>query len=117
MGLIDGGPETIMLILVIIVLLFGSKKLPEMARSLGRARMEFERGKKQVMDEIKDTDLSVKDSGLDLKETIKKEGKKLLESDGTENKVTKAARDLGIDTVGKSEEELKKEIIVAMGNN
>jgi sec-independent protein translocase protein TatA len=38
-----GAPELI-IILVIVLLLFGSKKLPEMARSLGRSSKEFKKG-------------------------------------------------------------------------
>ena len=32
------------ILLVIVVLVFGSKKLPELARSLGKAKGEFKRG-------------------------------------------------------------------------
>ncbi len=38
-----GGPEWIW-ILVIVVLLFGAKKLPELARSLGASAKEFRKG-------------------------------------------------------------------------
>ena len=38
-----GAPE-LMLIAGVIVLLFGAKKLPEFARSLGKAKTEFKRG-------------------------------------------------------------------------
>jgi sec-independent protein translocase protein TatA len=38
-----GAPELI-LVLVIVLLLFGAKKLPEMARSLGRSSKEFKAG-------------------------------------------------------------------------
>lgn len=38
------GPTELILILVIILLLFGAKKLPEMARSLGRSSKEFKQG-------------------------------------------------------------------------
>jgi sec-independent protein translocase protein TatA len=38
-----GAPE-ILIILGIIVLLFGAKKLPELARSVGRSTSEFKRG-------------------------------------------------------------------------
>ncbi len=38
-----GGPELI-IVLVVIVLLFGAKKLPELARSLGRSSSEFKKG-------------------------------------------------------------------------
>lgn len=37
------GPEWILLILVVVVL-FGSSQLPKLARSLGEARKEFEKG-------------------------------------------------------------------------
>jgi sec-independent protein translocase protein TatA len=36
-----GGPE-LMIILAVVLLLFGGKKLPELARSLGHAKKEFE---------------------------------------------------------------------------
>lgn len=38
------GPGELMLVVGVIVLLFGSKKLPEFARSLGKAKGEFKRG-------------------------------------------------------------------------
>ena len=40
------GPEWIVVLLVI-VLLFGAKKLPELARSLGRSTSEFKKGIKE----------------------------------------------------------------------
>ncbi|MFT5241540.1 MAG: sec-independent protein translocase protein TatA [Kiritimatiellia bacterium] len=39
-----GGPE-VLIILFVILLLFGGKKLPELARSLGRSLGEFKRGR------------------------------------------------------------------------
>lgn len=39
----SGAPE-ILLIVFVILLLFGSKKLPELARSLGKSLNEFKRG-------------------------------------------------------------------------
>lgn len=38
------GPTEIILIIAVIVLLFGARKLPEFARSLGKARGEFKKG-------------------------------------------------------------------------
>ena len=38
------GPWQIILFLAVIVLLFGSKKLPELARALGKAKGEFKKG-------------------------------------------------------------------------
>ena len=41
------GPWQIILLLVVIVLVFGSKKLPELARALGKAKGEFKKGKEE----------------------------------------------------------------------
>ena len=38
-----GGPE-LLIILAVILLLFGGKKVPELARSLGKAKKEFQKG-------------------------------------------------------------------------
>ena len=41
------GPPEIILIVLAIVLLFGARKLPELARSLGRSSKEFKTGLKE----------------------------------------------------------------------
>ena len=38
-----GGPE-LLIVLAVVLLLFGSRKVPELARSLGRAQREFKEG-------------------------------------------------------------------------
>ncbi|MBR1870739.1 MAG: twin-arginine translocase TatA/TatE family subunit [Kiritimatiellae bacterium] len=40
------GPWQMLLLVLVLVLLFGSKKLPELARSLGKAKKEFAKGLK-----------------------------------------------------------------------
>jgi sec-independent protein translocase protein TatA len=47
-----GGQELI-LILLIILLLFGSKKLPELARGLGKGIKEFKKSQNEIEDEFK----------------------------------------------------------------
>jgi len=42
----------ILLVLLIALLLFGSKKLPELARSLGKSINEFKKGKDEVIREL-----------------------------------------------------------------
>jgi sec-independent protein translocase protein TatA len=37
-------PESWLIVAVVAILLFGSSKLPELARSLGRAKSEFQKG-------------------------------------------------------------------------
>ena len=52
------GPVELLIILFVILLLFGGKKLPGLARSLGRSLSEFKRGKeegaKMIDDALKD---------------------------------------------------------------
>lgn len=50
-GGMPGGGE-MLLILVVALLLFGAKRLPGLARSLGRALAEFRRAAREVGDEI-----------------------------------------------------------------
>ena len=48
----QGLPE-ILLIVFVIILLFGGKKLPELARSLGKSLNEFKRGQSESLPEEK----------------------------------------------------------------
>jgi sec-independent protein translocase protein TatA len=48
-----GAPELIFIALVII-LLFGAKKLPEIGSALGKAIREFKRAGKDMQNEVKD---------------------------------------------------------------
>ena len=42
-----GGPE-LLIVLAVVLLLFGAKKVPDLARSLGQAKREFEDGGKDA---------------------------------------------------------------------
>ncbi len=46
------GPWEIVLILVVVLLVFGAKRIPEIAQSLGKGITEFKRGVKDVQTEI-----------------------------------------------------------------
>ena len=43
----------LMIIIVVVVVLFGAKKIPELARGLGKGISEFKKGLREVEDEIK----------------------------------------------------------------
>lgn len=51
LAVIDG--PLVWLILIVVVLLFGGSKLPELARGLGKARREFKKASDEVDDEIR----------------------------------------------------------------
>ena len=50
------GAGEIILIVLVILLLFGAKKIPELARGIGKGMSEFKKGLKDVETEIKNTD-------------------------------------------------------------
>ena len=50
-----GWPE-IVLILLVVLMLFGANRIPEIARSLGKATREFKRARDEFADEIKNAD-------------------------------------------------------------
>ena len=54
-----GGMEWLWIVLVVIVL-FGGKKIPELARGLGKGINEFKRAKNEITDEI-NSDSEVKE--------------------------------------------------------
>ncbi len=49
-----GSTEIIILVVVIGVLIFGAKKIPELAKTFGKAKGEFEKGKIEADKELKD---------------------------------------------------------------
>ena len=50
------GAGEIILILLVVLILFGAKKIPELAKGLGKGMSEFKKGLKDVENEIKDAD-------------------------------------------------------------
>lgn len=50
---LPGGSEWIFVVLIV-VLLFGAKKIPELAKGLGKGIREFKDATKEVTDEISD---------------------------------------------------------------
>ena len=50
------GAGEIILIVLVVLLLFGAKKIPELARGIGKGMSEFKKGLKDVENEIKSAD-------------------------------------------------------------
>ena len=49
-----GSQEIIILVIVIGVLIFGAKKIPELAKTFGKAKGEFEKGKIEADRDLKE---------------------------------------------------------------
>lgn len=62
------GPIEILLILVVIMLLFGAKRLPALARSLGRSLSEFKRGKEDGQRELDENGSAASDASKEKTE-------------------------------------------------
>ncbi|MFZ2324262.1 MAG: twin-arginine translocase TatA/TatE family subunit [Ignavibacteriaceae bacterium] len=56
------GTGEILIIVLVILLLFGAKKIPELAQGLGKGMKEFKKSLKDVEEEIKKTDDDIKKS-------------------------------------------------------
>jgi sec-independent protein translocase protein TatA len=104
---IPTGFEWVFIIIIIVVVFFGVKKIPEIARSFGRAKTEYEKSKIEARRELekvkRDTHGSNDDDGLPAKDREK------LES---------IADTLGIDYTHKNNDELRIaiELELAKGN-
>ena len=56
------GPWEIALVILGIIILFGGKKLPELARGLGLGLREFKKAKQEIKDEVKNVTDEVEDA-------------------------------------------------------
>jgi sec-independent protein translocase protein TatA len=48
--------EILIIILVLVMLFFGTKEIPKLVRTLGRAKGEFKKGKMEIEKELKDAE-------------------------------------------------------------
>lgn len=95
---IPAGFEWVLIIIVIVVLFFGVKKIPEIARNFGRAKTEYEKSKieaRRELQKVRRDELNGNDNALPAEDREK------LES---------IADTLGIDYTHKNNDELRKAI-------
>ena len=57
------GPWEIVIIALIVLLLFGGKKIPELMKGLGKGVKSFKDGLNEVEKDIKDVDANLNDKG------------------------------------------------------
>ena len=48
------GAEWVFVVVIAVVLIFGARRIPELAKTFGRARGEFEKGKMEGEKELRD---------------------------------------------------------------
>lgn len=65
-----GGPE-IIIIFLFILLLFGSKRIPEFARMLGKGMREFRRATDEIKREIHEESKDIADDIKEVKKNLK----------------------------------------------
>lgn len=54
------GFQELLIIFLIIILLFGARKLPQLAKGMGEAIREFRKAKKNIEKEVNETDAEIK---------------------------------------------------------
>jgi sec-independent protein translocase protein TatA len=89
-----GGLEWVFIIVIAVVLFFGVKKIPEIARSLGKATSEYQKARIQAKKELE----QIKNKGGMTEPSIDRE------------KLESIADTLGIDSTNKNDDELRKAI-------
>jgi sec-independent protein translocase protein TatA len=113
-----GGTEVLIIVMAALFLFFGGKKLPELAKGLGRAMGEFQKGRQEFERELGNAGLVDKDpesapGALPPSKRVKRlnvDAPGPVISEKQESMVVAAARALGIPTEGKSDDELRAEI-------
>jgi sec-independent protein translocase protein TatA len=104
-----GGGELIVIGILVIVLLFGAAKVPQLARSFGQAMGEFKKAKREAELDLKKFEDTVEDEA----EALPKPRVKIAEKTAEVN-IREVATYMGIETEGKTDEELKKEVKAKM---
>jgi sec-independent protein translocase protein TatA len=86
------GAEWIIIILVIVILFFGAKRIPELARSLGKASSEFQKAK------------------IEAKKTLGNDQYRAPQKSVDREKLESIAETLGVDYTNKNDQDLKQAI-------
>jgi len=96
------GPWEIALIIIVVLILFGPKKLPELAKSVGNAIRQYKQASEGIVPDVLSTPAP---SATTTAPPPQSENQVLLET----------AKKLGITTEGKTAEEISQEIIKKTG--
>ncbi|MEO9321344.1 MAG: twin-arginine translocase TatA/TatE family subunit [Nitrososphaera sp.] len=107
------GSEWIILILLVLVLMFGTKRLPQMSRTLGRAAGEYEKARNMVKRELGQGFSSYGSPPAQTSGVVPRiTGPVTTERE----KLEQIAQSLGIDSKGKTDDELRTQISQKMSS-
>ena len=107
MAVLETGP--LIVIIVVVLLLFGAAAIPKLARSLGQAKGEFSKAKKEFDAEATKAETQAATAPAAPAAPSSPPG------EPTEEQVRRTARDLGIQEKGKSLDEVKRLIAQKVG--
>jgi sec-independent protein translocase protein TatA len=94
------GSEWIIIVLVAMIVLFGTNKLPDMAKKLGKTVGEFNRARSEIQNQIS----GITNANLNITNPVQNERQKL----------EFMAKSLGIDFAAKTDDEIRKAILEKM---
>jgi sec-independent protein translocase protein TatA len=96
MQMIPSGFEWIILVVIVVVLIFGAKKIPDLARGFGKATSEFEKARIEAKRELRE----LKNVGTSSSTTT-------TNAAANREKLESIADTLGIDYTNKDDEQLR----------
>ncbi len=70
--------QEIVIVFVVVLLLFGSKQIPEVARGLGKGMREFKKATDDIKREIRDSSADVMDDFKDIKRDIESDTREIV---------------------------------------
>jgi sec-independent protein translocase protein TatA len=96
MQMIPSGFEWIFLVVIVVVLIFGAKKIPDLARGFGKATSEFEKARIEAKRELRE----LKNAGTSSSSTT-------TNAAANREKLESIADTLGIDYTDKDDDQLR----------
>jgi sec-independent protein translocase protein TatA len=97
MQMIPSGFEWIFLVVIVVVLIFGAKKIPDLARGFGKATSEFEKARIEAKRELRE----IKNAGTSSSTTT------TTNTAANREKLESIADTLGIDYTDKDDDQLR----------
>lgn len=96
MQMIPSGFEWIFIVVIVVVLIFGAKKIPDLARGFGKATSEFEKARIEAKRELRE----LKNAGTSSSSTT-------TNTAASREKLESIADTLGIDYTDKDDDQLR----------